>query len=119
MKLLLFICMLALTSLSAQAFSSQDTDSVFSDKTIAIAERLGANSISEIIEIVLKLQIECQNKNSVDVCEGVANVLAVLDYRVSSDAEQFDAKTIAFIHGLMEGVTDANQKVITHLTQSD
>lgn len=76
-----------------------------------IAKRLASKEISEIIEIVLKLQMECQQEGSKDVCDGVLNVIAVLQERVTRIEENIDTETLAFIDGLISGIYEANQAI--------
>lgn len=83
----------------------------------AVAERLASKDINEVVVIAMQLQLECQQLKSQDVCEGVGNILAVLETRLSSLPADHD-NSVFFVKGLIEGVNDANQAVIARLTKA-
>ena len=82
-----------------------------------IADRLAAKSLTDIVTIAMKLQLECQQRNSLDVCGGVKSILAVLGARIASLPKSYDNSSVAFIEGLMEGVNDANLETFGRINQ--
>lgn len=83
-----------------------------------VAKRLASKNLTEVVVIAIKLQLECQKFNSQDVCEGVRNILDVLDNRLVSESSELTDISIAFLNGLMEGVSDANHDVIARLAEA-
>lgn len=82
-----------------------------------IADRLASKSLTDIVTIAMKLQLECQQLNSQDVCGGVKSILAVLDARIASLPTSYDDSSVAFLEGLMEGVNDANLETFGRINQ--
>jgi hypothetical protein len=116
MKSILLACALLFLSAMAQANSSSGASNSPKSESNAVAERLASININEVVVIAMQLQLECQQLNSQDVCEGVKNILAVLNTRLSSLSETRDT-SVSFVKGLMEGVNDANQAVIAQLNK--
>ena len=84
-----------------------------------IADRLATKSVTDIVTIAMKLQLECQQFNSQDVCGGVKSILAVLDARIASLPKSYDNSSVAFLEGLMEGVNDANLETFSRINQTN
>lgn len=116
MKPTLLACALLFLSAVAQANSSSSAIKSPNNQPNAVAERLASKNINEVVVIAMQLQLECQQLNSEDVCEGVKNILAVLNTRLSTLSETHDT-SVSFVKGLMEGVNDANQAVIAQMTK--
>jgi len=114
MKPIFLACALIFLCAVAQANSSSGVSKNPKNESNVVAERLASKNINEVVVIAMQLQLECQQLNSQDVCEGVKNILAVLDTRLSLLSETRDT-SVSFVKGLMEGVNDANQAVIAQM----
>tara|TARA_R110002124_G_scaffold97838_2_gene243034 strand:+ start:298 stop:651 length:354 start_codon:yes stop_codon:yes gene_type:complete len=114
MKLLLLTCALLFTGGIVPSYAADEHQK---NESNAVAERLASKDINEVVVIAMQLQLECQELNSRDVCEGVGNILAVLETRLSTLSAEHD-NSVFFVKGLMEGVNDANQAVIARLTKA-
>ncbi len=119
MKLILLTGALLIACATAQATLTPTlnvtTNTNLKNETMVVAKRLAAKNLTEVVVIAMKLQVECQQIKSQDVCEGVRTILAVLDQRVASLPKSSDEGSIAFLKGLMEGVDEANQVVIAKI----
>jgi|GEM_PF-2469642 len=115
MKFLILCLIIIFGNVSTQALDNERDRSAPLNGTIIIAERLASKSISEVIEIVLNLQIECQQHNSLDACQGVKSLVDALNYRVANVPNKLSDKTLGFVNGLMEGVMDANRRSISQI----
>lgn len=117
MKRILLLSTLLISSTMARAIPTiTEYDQLPTGMNI-VAKRLASKNITEVVVIAMKLQMECQKLNSRDVCEGVKNILTVLDARVTSLPRHDEDPSITFVKGLMEGVSDANQKTIGTINQ--
>lgn len=114
MKLLLLTCALLFIGGIVPSYAADEHQN---NESNAVAERLASKDINEVLVIAMQLQLECQELNSQDVCEGVGNILAVLETRLSTLPADHD-NSVFFVKGLMEGVNDANQAVIARLTKA-
>jgi hypothetical protein len=110
MKILILSVTLIFSSFLAQAQTVSEPSKALTVENNVIAKRLANKNISEVIELVLRLQMECQQDRNADVCEGVINVVNVLEYRLKNAADSMNDDTLAFIQGLMEGVLNANKQ---------
>lgn len=84
-----------------------------------VADRLASKSVSDIITIAMRLQLECQQVNDEDVCGGVKSILTVLDGRIASLPKSYDEVSLAFLAGLMEGVDVANRHTLARLSLTE
>lgn len=82
-----------------------------------VADRLAAKSLTDIVTLAMKLQLECQHFNSLDVCGGVKSILTVFDSRIASLPKSYDDTSVAFLVGLVEGVNDANLVTLDRINQ--
>ncbi|AEP31443.1 hypothetical protein GNIT_3349 [Glaciecola nitratireducens FR1064] len=114
MKLLLLTCALLFIGGIVPSYAAVEHQN---NESNAVAERLASKDINEVVVIAMQLQLECQELNSQDVCEGVGNILAVLETRLSTLPADHD-NSVFFLKGLMEGVNDANQAVIARLKKA-
>jgi len=117
MKLILLTCALLIAACVTQASATSAADEKQNKATNVVAKRLASKDINEVVVIAMQLQLECQQLNSQDVCEGVRNILAVLEERLASLPATHD-NSVSFVKGLMEGVNDANQAVVARLTEA-
>lgn len=84
-----------------------------------VSERLAAKSLNEIVVLAMKLQLECQQLNSSDVCNGVKTILAVVDERLAMIPSAKEDTSTAFLKGLLEGVSQANQTILVQLDEAE
>jgi len=110
MKTLILSTILIFSSFLAQAQTIKESTKAVKAENTVIAKRLANKNISEVVELVLRLQMECQQDRNADVCDGVINVVNVLEYRLKNAADSMNDDTLAFIQGLMEGVLNANKQ---------
>jgi hypothetical protein len=114
MKSILFAITTCFLSLPLQANPDIESIEKVSGPSI-VSKRLASKSLTEVVVIAMKLQLECQQLNSQDVCEGVKNILNELDSRLAGIPPTDQNTSIAFVKGLMEGVSEANQAVMAHM----
>lgn len=87
------------------------------DVSEVVAKRLESKSLKEVVQIALKLQMECQAEVNEDVCNGVNTILAVVKQRLMAARDRADDKTIAFVEGLIEGVYEANRNTMKKMSE--
>ena len=115
MKKLLLASAILSTCVTAHSTTTVTANDTLSEGTKIIAKRLASRNLTEVVVIAMKLQIECQEFNETEVCEGVRNILTVLDARVASLPNPSEDPSVAFVMGLMEGVNDANRETIGNI----
>jgi len=117
MKHLLLTLTFLFTCVTVQAATTAANYDHLPHGTKIIAKRLASNNLTEVVVIAMKLQLECQQLSDKDVCDGVRNIVAVLDARIASLPKPIKKKSVAFVQGLRDGVIEANQKSVGIIAQ--
>ncbi|MBT0585288.1 hypothetical protein [Alteromonas oceanisediminis] len=119
MKLRLVVGVLITLCFSANATQTSNQQSLKPANIGIVADRLAEKSVSDIITLAMRLQLECQQVSDEDVCGGVNSILAVLDERIESLPASYSKVSLAFLSGLMDGVKNANRDMLSRLHRTE